>query len=310
MPRTLLMLLVVGFVQDNKKSFFDPEKAGPDAAVQGEYEGSSWGAQVVALGDGKFDVYVLSGGLPGAGWNRKTRTKVPARTENGKTLFEGPGWTGEIAQDRLTAKGPEATLEMKKVLRKSSTEGAKPPEGAIVLFDGRSADGWQGGKVGEGGVLLMGTESKRKFRDFKLHIEFRLSFMPSARGQGRSNSGVYMGGRHEIQVLDSFGLAGENNECGGIYGFHKPAVNMCFPPLSWQTYDAEYTMARYDAEGKKTANARITVYHNGVKVHENVEIPKTTTAGQPEANAPGPVMLQNHGDPVMFRNIWVVETTP
>ena len=181
--------------------------------------------------------------------------------------------------------------------------------GAIILFDGTSAEGWQGGKLGDGGVLLMGSESKKKFKDFKLHLEFRLSFMPFGRGQGRSNSGVYMGGRHEVQVLDSFGLNGENNECGGVYGHHKPAVNMCFPPLSWQTYDVEYTMPRYDAEGKKTENARMTVLHNGVKVHDHVEVPKTTTAGQPEANAPGPVMLQNHGDPVMYRNIWLVETT-
>jgi hypothetical protein len=108
-------------------------------------------------------------------------------------------------------------------------------------------------------------------------------------------------------VLDSFGLAGENNECGGIYSIAKPRVNMCFPPLIWQTYDIDFETAKYDTDGKKTKNAMLTVKHNGVLIHDRVEVGKTTTAaGRAEGAEPGPIQLQDHGNPVVYRNIWVV----
>ena len=136
--------------------------------------------------------------------------------------------------------------------------------------------------------------------------EFQLSFMPYARGQGRSNSGCYMQGRYEVQVLDSFGLKGKNNECGGIYSIKDPDLNMCYPPLSWQTYDVEYTAAKYEGD-RKVKDALMTVRHNGVLVHRDVELPKGTTAHPTkEGPEPGPIYLQNHGNPLKYRNIWVV----
>jgi hypothetical protein len=133
-----------------------------------------------------------------------------------------------------------------------------------------------------------------------------LSYMPEARGQGRSNSGVYQQGRYEVQVLDSFGLEGADNECGGIYKAKAPRINMCLPPLQWQTYDIDFTAAKFDGD-KKTAPARMTVKHNGVTIHDNVEVPAGTPGGtQGEGPGPGPLFVQNHGNPVFFQNIWVV----
>jgi hypothetical protein len=197
--------------------------------------------------------------------------------------------------------------ECKKLTRESTTLGAKPPEGAVVLFDGSTADHFQGGKL-DGNLLVQGVTSKQKFQNYSMHIEFLLSYMPTARGQGRANSGCYAQGRYEVQILDSFGLSGEHNECGGIYTIKKPDVNMCFPPLSWQTYDIDFTAAKYDDAGKKTADARMTVKHNGVVIHNDVALPKSTTAAPvAEGKEPGPIYLQDHGNPIRFRNIWVVE---
>ncbi|HVR84204.1 MAG TPA: DUF1080 domain-containing protein [Planctomycetota bacterium] len=304
----LLMLLAA---QDKKPAAItDPEKAGADYQIQGEYEGQKMGAQVVALGDDKFDVYFLGGGLPGSGWDRKTRVKASAKTDGGKTTISGKDWAGEIGDGTLTAKGPEGELHLRRILRKSPTLGAKAPEGAVVLFDGTSGEeilaGGKPVKVVEGLIWSNGTGglfSRKKFGSIQLHVEFMLSYMPLARGQGRSNSGVYPAGRHECQVLDSFGLTGEANECGGIYTIAKPAVNMCFPPLCWQTYDIEYHLA----SGVKPAT--MSVLHNGVQVHESVELKKHTTAAPDNGadDTPGALHLQDHGNPVAYRNIWLLE---
>ncbi|MFM8217895.1 MAG: DUF1080 domain-containing protein, partial [Planctomycetaceae bacterium] len=157
------------------------------------------------------------------------------------------------------------------------------------------------------GLLEQGATSVETFQDFTIHLEFRLPYMPAARGQVRGNSGLYYQGRYETQVLDSFGLEGKDNECGGLYSIRQPDLNMCLPPLVWQTYDADFTAARYDDAGKKLANAKITVKLNGVVVHEEVELPRITTAApNQESPNPGPIYLQDHGNPIRYRNIWVL----
>jgi len=196
---------------------------------------------------------------------------------------------------------------LKKVLRQSPTQGAKPPANAVVLFDGTNADGFNGGRMTPDGLLMEGDTSKQKFQSFTIHLEFRTPFQPYARGQGRGNSGFYAQGRYEVQILDSFGLEGVDDECGGIYKVGRPAVNMCLPPLSWQTYDVDFTAAEFK-DGKKVNSARMTVRHNGVEIHKDLEIPFATTAAPVrEGPEPGPIYLQNHGNPVRFRNIWLVE---
>jgi len=286
------------------------EQADADFPIQGEYTGKLGGAkagvQVVAMGAGKFDLVLYRGGLPGDGWSGKKAEidRGNAETADGKVKITLAGQTGELSGGKL--KLGEDTLD--RVERKSPTEGAKAPAEAVILFDGTNADAWQGAGMDADKLLKEGQNSKQKFRDYTIHIEFLLPYKPAARGQGRGNSGFYSQSRYEVQVLDSFGLEGRDNECGGIYSIKAPDLNMCFPPLQWQTYDIEFTAAKFDAAGKKTANAKTTVKHNGVIIHNDVELPKTTTAAPlGESPEPGPLHLQNHGNPVRFRNIWLVE---
>jgi len=158
-------------------------------------------------------------------------------------------------------------------------------------------------KPGSGSII-----TRKGFADVKLHLEFRTPFMPEARGQGRGNSGVYLQGRYEVQVLDSYGLEGRDNECGGIYSVAPPLVNMCAPPTQWQTYDITFRVPRFDSTGKKKQDAYMTVIHNGVKIHNNVKVSKATTAAPGRGvTQRGGIYLQNHGNRVQYRNIWLVE---
>ena len=291
----------------------------PDFKIQGEYKGKleqdnqelPLGLQVIALGEGKFHATAYGGGLPGEGWDGFTRFEADdGQLKDGKVVFGSEQDThGEIKDGVVRVLSVDGALmaELKKTERKSPTLGAKPPAGAVVLFDGSSPSEFEGGRMTPDGLLIAGATSKRAFQDCQLHVEFLLPFMPEARGQGRGNSGCYLQGRYEVQMLDAFGLKGEDNECGGIYSIKAPDVNMCYPPLSWQTYDIDYTAAKFE-DGKKVKNAKITVKHNGVVIHKDVELPNVTTAApRAEGPEPGPIYLQDHGNPVRYRNIWVVE---
>lgn len=303
---------------DGNPAYTSAEEGGRDFEIQGEYagliaaNGERYGVQVIAHGDGKFHAHGYKGGLPGAGAVEDEQSRVDGQLEGDDAVFVTP-------MARLTATGKTMIVEspdgserygeLKKVVRKSPTLGAEPPADAIVLFDGSDVDQWNNGKLTEDKLLAAtGLDTKEKFGDHILHLEFRTPFMPKSRGQARGNSGVYVQSRYELQVLDSFGLDGKDNECGGIYSVSEPDVNMCLPPLSWQTYDIEFTAARFDEEGNKTANARITVKHNGVAIHDNRELPHSTPGRiNSEDASPLPLFLQDHGNPVVFRNIWAVK---
>ena len=296
----------------------DPKEGGIDYEIQGEYRGhvviddrdEPWGAQIIALGNGKFDLVGYQGGLPGDGWKRgdEVRTYSGSLQAGNKVVFEADDSVLEVADGKLKVlvKGnTAATLE--KVERKSPTLGKAAPEGAIVLFDGTAVDQWENGRLVDGQDLgATNPVTKQTFGDHSLHIEFRTPFMPAARGQARGNSGVYLQGRYELKVLDSFGLEGKNNECGGIYTIAEPIVNMCLPPLAWQTYDIDFTAAVYEGD-KKTKNARVTIKHNGVVIHDDLELPNGTPGFRPEGPGKESLFLQDHGNPVVFRNIWIVE---
>jgi len=293
--------------------FHDAAAAGRDYADQGEYINDWGGAQVIALGNDQFRIVTLKGGLPGAGWDGTNRTEIAAK-RTGDTIVgkRDNGWTYTVGggEVKVTTDAGDTYL-MKRTVRSSPTIGAKPPTDARVLFDGSDVAAWNGGKLidFEGAkVLKCGTVTKDKFGSGTLHIEFFLPFKPYGRGQDRANSGVYLHDRYEVQVLDSFGLKGENNECGGIYSIRKPNANLCLPPLVWQTYDIDYEEPVFGADGKKSSHARLTVRHNGVLVHERVEVPRPTAAAGDSGEKPGagPIQLQDHGNPVYYRNIWFV----
>jgi len=296
----------------------DPAKVDADYALQGEYAGElaseAWGVQIIALGSGKFDTVGYAGGLPGAGWdgNRASLVRGTGELKDGVfTLSAADGRFAGTVKDGLisvTEAGSAEIGKLKRIVRKSPTEGAEPPAGAVVLFDGKNVDAWRdGARMTEEGLLNGGATSRQEFQNFRLHVEFRTPYKPAARGQDRGNSGVYSQGRYEVQVLDSFGLKGENNEAGGIYSVAAPSLNMCLPPLQWQTYDLDFTAATFDAAGQKTQDATLTVRYNGVVVQEKTKLPHATTAAPvAEGPAPGPLYLQEHGNPVRFRNVWII----
>lgn len=224
-----------------------------------------------------------------------------------------------IKNDRLRGKyrgDKSGRYTLERVFKKSPTLGAEPPDGAVVLFDGSTLSAWEqpGGaapawKLVDGAMEVGGGSivSKQKFTDFKLHLEFRTPFMPEARGQARGNSGVYLQGRYEVQVLDSFGLEPKDNECGGIYKQHVPRVNACLPPEQWQTYDITFQAARLNDAGEVAQRGRMTVVQNGITIHDDVELSGPTLGGLDQAEGkPGGIMLQDHGNPVRYRNVWVV----
>lgn len=308
--------------QENRAKFAitDPSQADQDFAFQGEYLGSAsagWGvtnlgAQVIALGDGQFEAVLFDGGLPGAGWNRATRTKLSGQRVGSVLTLSGESHELRIQSRRATVTDlvSRQTATLSQIHRISFTQDLAPPANAVVLFDGTSTSAFEGGSISEQGLLEVGPILKTPVRDFRLHLEFRTPYMPYARGQARGNSGVYIQQRYEVQILDSFGLDGVANECGGLYKQQPPAVNMCLPPLSWQTYDLYFTAARFNAAGEKKAPARITVLHNGELIHTVYDIKAKTGAGKPETNEDRPILLQNHGNPVNFRNIWIVYGPP
>jgi hypothetical protein len=296
--------------------------------VQGNWEGKFTGgdlngtpisAQIIGESDSEYRVQATIGG--------DTEVQFRGKTENAMTTFYGGVDLGEDRGGRYAVTAiadagamegvfrqglkPGSAFALTRVEKGSPTLGQQPPQGAVPLMQD-SMEQWvlhpdPLALRPEGFVEITspGYRTRDEFGSGLYHVEFRTPYMPNARGQGRGNSGVYVLGRYEVQVLDSFGLPPADNEAGGIYRRATPLVNASLPPEEWQTYDIEFTAPQFDAAGAKTANARITVRHNGIVIHDDVELSDLTAGGVSGTEAAqGPLFLQHHGDRVRYRNIW------
>lgn len=258
----------------------------------------------------------------------------PGKLEDGEIRFTGDGWSGTVTKDGLSGTGMghggDVRFQLKRVTRSSPSLGAKPPANALVLFDGRNFDQWQHSgdrpvtwHLLENGAMEVRSarsdedrnngiggdiQTKRKFGDCRVHLEFRYPVEPGRAGQDRGNSGFFLQGDYEVQILNSYGLHGYWNECGALYKTSPPQVNAARPPMEWQTYDIDYTAAVWK-DGKKISPPRITVRHNGILIHNDAIIPHATSHSFPgrfsEPQGHGPLRLQDHNNALQFRNIWV-----
>lgn len=286
-------------------------------------------ARVIGLGNNRYEIQILEEFDKRADFKVKTE----AVWKNGKMTFDQNGFSGKITNDSFTGKKAgvafDTPFSLKRVHRTSTTMGKKAPENAVVLFDGSDLDAWerQGGgdptwltKDGYFEVLPKkdnnnvggSINTRQSFGDVKVHLEFRLPYAPEHRGQKRANSGFFLPGGYEVQILDSYGLDGMWNECGALYKQSPPRVNMCWSPGVWQTFDVEFKRLRRDSEGNKVDHAEFTVWHNGVKIHNSFQIKGATSNTQKgrelgESGKNGGLSLQDHSNKIQFRNIWVVE---
>jgi hypothetical protein len=226
-----------------------------------------------------------------------------------------------VVQDQLPGPFPPPAKEPPIV--KPGATNSDPPSDAIVLFDGKDLSGWVSQKDGaspapwdvKDGYMQVkpgagDIVSKYEFGSGQLHVEWATPDVVKGEGQGRGNSGVFLMGRYEVQVLDSYdNKTYFHGQAGAIYNQHAPLVNACRTPGQWQAYDIIFHAPTFDEQGKVTKRARITVLHNGVLIQDNVEIYGHTWHDKPAlyiAHGPkGPLALQDHGDLVRYRNIWV-----
>jgi hypothetical protein len=309
--------------------------APPEAEVQGLYEGApadgattvKLEARVVAQGNGNYNVFLRE--LRSA--SDTAQAELHAKTEGDRVTLAGRSgnveWKGVLSDGTIEGqREPGGKFQVRRVEKKSPALGKKPPRGAVVLLDGKDfselvlpggarwdVDKLNVGKDGSIQVPKGGMNSKRSFDgSLDLHVEFQIPLMPAAHSQGRGNSGVFLPNSDEVQVLDSFGettyLGGG---CGGIYAYKDPDTmdlieslkgkpecrfNLSsLPPLAWQTYDIEYRV-------EKGGKPRATVWHNGAKIHDRVELRSPNVGESPK----GKLHFQDHGNPVRYRNIWVL----
>src|ERR1041384_5096471 len=291
--------------------------AKPDAAM-GDWQGTpGLVAQVFPTGDGQYQANIFKA-------FDETDAKPVAILKGALAALNGDGWSGVIADGHFKASKGGEQFDLQHLTRTTPTLGARPPKGAVVLFDGRNLDAWakkdgknwlrEDGparwKLVEGGAVEVVPAAdclitKQKFGDCKIHVEFRTLGAPC-------NSGVYLQTRYEVNINETYGRLDGSPNAGLDNCTPKgtsPHIRASRPPLEWQTLDIDFRAPRFGAGGKQTEKPRATVLLNGVKVYDQQELnPPTGAAGRLGDAATGPLMLQEHGMPVQFRNIWLAET--
>jgi hypothetical protein len=308
--------------------------AAPDP-LRGDWQGEGgYVAQVVPIMD---KIYSREDLIPQQEDNGKYEVHIfkqfdeandkPVAVLNGtlekKTLtLEGDGWTGTIEDGHLKAKNGDQSIDLQHITRTSPTMGAKPPKGAVVLFDGKSMDGFAKmmekewlkedgpcmwhlvpGDAVESVPRSGNCISHDAFGDAKIHVEFRTI-------GGPTNSGVYIQDRYEANINETYGslTANPNGQFdNSVPG--KPGIRASRPVLEWQTFDIDFKAPRFDASGKKTADGVVTLLLNGVVIYKDQPLGPVILNAAKLGEAPtGPIQLQEHGMPVQFRNIWVLKT--
>lgn len=298
--------------------------AAKDFALVGEYLGSlrqtngegkkagsqRLGLQLRCLGNGEFRALAFTGGLPGQKKFREaSKQEFLGRRHGDSLVLSGGPWALLVNPERCLVVGENGdTLgTLDRIRRSSPTLGVAPPKDALVLFSGENTDAFAVGSMTEQGLLARGADINYMLHDFDLHVEFRVPYMPTHQGQGRGNSGIYLQSRYECQILDSFANERVYNGLGALYRFKPPRINMAFPPLTWQTYDIRFTAARFGTDGTKLRPARVSVWVNGRQVHDDVALEGPTGNGKDEGPVLLPTKLQDHRDPVVFRNVWAID---
>lgn len=294
----------------------------------GPRKGELVAAQIIDIGRDRYRLRLL----PEFDKRCEPFVEIEASGGSASFSFEKGDWKIELTPEGLAGhllqSGKEVRFELGKVIRLSPKLGLEAPEGADVLFDGSHFEHWRQLDESLDSVAWVLTEegamhkpmknrvkgakytlaTKKGYRDCKLHLEFRYPWQPEKSGQGKGNSGVFLQGAYEIQILNTYGLPGYYDQCGAFYKTAAPKVNMASPSMQWQSYDIEFYGPRFDDEGNKVKNAVATVYHNGVLIHSQQELPERIGGiGVGEPKGPSPLTLQDHGAPVEYRNMWILE---
>jgi len=262
------------------------EPGGFDASLGKRADGDYANAWARAWGDGRVFYTALG-----------HRLEVWQDERFQRHLLQGVAWTIDGEDPRCVAPRGSSVLVT--------------PEGTAARDAWQHRDGLEcAWKTVDGGLEVVPGKgdllSKQSFGDALVHVEFRCPSMPDATGQARGNSGVYVQDRYELQVLDSYGLELGLGDCGSLYGVKVADVNACRAPERWQSYDIEFTAPRIGADGKRTDKARVSAWLNGRPIHDQVELDGPTAGGAPVESAQGPLRLQDHGNPVRYRNVWVL----